>query len=184
RHPRPHAPSAHQPHRQHPFPRRAVDGVALALRARRLAGAHGANGSARSLQSARRPGRRLDRRSPRRLGRQDLQPVEPEPRDGVSTLHRDPGCPGQTAHLELEELLMPTLSTRLCTALGLGAAVAIVVSCGGASKPPEGPPASGSEAAAAGTGGPSGEIEVMLCDGQTTTRVPAGTPGTTIAGAL
>lgn len=79
---------------------------------------------------------------------------------------------------------MPTLSTRLCTALGLGAAVAIVVSCGGASKPPEGPPASGSEAAAAGTGGPSGEIEVMLCDGQTTTRVPAGTPGTTIAGAL
>ena len=33
RDPRPHAPAADQPHRQHPLPRHAVDGVAVAVRA-------------------------------------------------------------------------------------------------------------------------------------------------------
>ena len=35
RDPRPHAPAAHQPHRQHPLPRHAVDRVAVAVRAAR-----------------------------------------------------------------------------------------------------------------------------------------------------
>ncbi len=40
RHPRPHAPAADEPDRQHPLPRHAVDGVAVALRARGPARAH------------------------------------------------------------------------------------------------------------------------------------------------
>ncbi len=58
RHPRPHAPAADQPHRQHPLPRHAVDRVAVAVRAGGPAGAHRADEPRRSVQ----PVRRLRRR--------------------------------------------------------------------------------------------------------------------------
>ena len=56
--PRPHAPAAHQPHRQHPLPRHAVDRVAVAVRARGAAEADRADEPPRSV----RPERRLRRR--------------------------------------------------------------------------------------------------------------------------
>jgi hypothetical protein len=59
---------------------------------------------------------------------------------------------------------------------------ALLGACGSPSpKPAEAP------APQAGSGEPPGhteQVEVLLCDGQTKTVVPTGTPGTTIAGAL
>jgi thiosulfate dehydrogenase len=66
--------------------------------------------------------------------------------------------------------------------VGAGAAV-------GACSSPQPPPAATAAGAATepGSGEPPGHsenVEVLLCDGQTKTVVPTGTPGTTIAGAL
>jgi hypothetical protein len=66
--------------------------------------------------------------------------------------------------------------------VGAGAAV-------GACSSPKPPPAATAAGAATepGSGEPPGHsenVEVLLCDGQTKTVVPTGTPGTTIAGAL
>jgi thiosulfate dehydrogenase len=66
--------------------------------------------------------------------------------------------------------------------VGAGAAVG---ACG-SPKPPPAATAAGS-ATEPGSGEPPGHsenVEVLLCDGQTKTVVPTGTPGTTIAGAL
>jgi thiosulfate dehydrogenase len=71
------------------------------------------------------------------------------------------------------------------TLLALGAGAAL-----GACSSPRPPPAETAASAAAkepGSGEPAGHsenVEVLLCDGQTKTVVPTGTPGTTIAGAL
>jgi hypothetical protein len=71
----------------------------------------------------------------------------------------------------------------LLCALG---AVTIVAACGGESAKPAAAPApqaSASAPAPAGTIAPNG-VEVLLCDGKTKVSVPAGTPGTAIAGSL
>jgi thiosulfate dehydrogenase len=64
--------------------------------------------------------------------------------------------------------------------------VAALGACGGAQQEPAETPA-GAATAEPRTGEPPGHtenVEVLLCDGQTKTVVPTGTPGTTIAGAL
>src|SRR5579863_6339924 len=53
---------------------------------------------------------------------------------------------------------------------------------GGAGVPPTPAPAAARPAPPAAP--PSGGVEVLLCDGQTRTVVPPGTPGTSVAGAL
>jgi thiosulfate dehydrogenase len=78
---------------------------------------------------------------------------------------------------------MQTITTRVRTVLGLGVAWALVGCSGQANKPAESANPSSSAAQSTSAVAP-GEIDVLLCDGQTRTTVPAGTPGTTIAGAL
>jgi thiosulfate dehydrogenase len=71
------------------------------------------------------------------------------------------------------------------TLLVLGAG-AVLGACGGA-KPPPAETAGSAPPTEPGSGEPPGHsenVEVLLCDGQTKTVVPTGTPGTTIAGAL
>jgi len=74
-------------------------------------------------------------------------------------------------------------STGRTLGFSLVLAAAAVAACGGApAAPPEAP-----VAAMPPPGAPpprADQIEVLLCDGQTKTVVPAGTAGTTIAGAL
>jgi hypothetical protein len=73
--------------------------------------------------------------------------------------------------------------------LGALGAVTIIAACGGESAKPAAAPASpppqasASAPAPAGTIAPNG-VEVLLCDGKTKVSVPAGTPGTAIAGSL
>jgi hypothetical protein len=78
---------------------------------------------------------------------------------------------------------MPTITMRLRTVLGLGAAWALSGCSGQANKPAESAAPASASAQAPGAI-EQGDIDVLLCDGQTRTTVPAGTPGTTIAGAL
>jgi thiosulfate dehydrogenase len=79
---------------------------------------------------------------------------------------------------------MPTIAMRLRTVLALGAAWAVSGCSGQSNKPAESAAASANGAASTPGAPAPGEIDVLLCDGQTRTTVPAGTPGTTIAGAL
>jgi hypothetical protein len=68
--------------------------------------------------------------------------------------------------------------------LGAGGALA---GCGGAQPAPPETAAAAAVSADPRGGEPPGQVEnveVLLCDGQTRTVVPTGTPGTTIAGAL
>jgi Icc protein len=53
-HPRPHPPTAHQPHQEHHLSRRALDSMAVAVRAQRAAAAHRRDGARRPLQPVRR----------------------------------------------------------------------------------------------------------------------------------
>jgi hypothetical protein len=78
---------------------------------------------------------------------------------------------------------MQTIAMRLRTVIVLGAGCALIGCSGQANKPAESAtPANG---ASPSTGAVAqADIDVLLCDGQTRTTVPAGTPGTTIAGAL
>jgi hypothetical protein len=67
----------------------------------------------------------------------------------------------------------------------LAMAGAVATACGSSTTAPATP--SGNEARSRANTGPSNSaenVEVLLCDGKTTTTVPKGTPGTTIAGAL
>lgn len=73
------------------------------------------------------------------------------------------------------------LSRNASLTIALGAA-ALIGSCSGQAQNSEGPSAAQPEAPVAA--GAAEGTEVLLCDGQTKTVVPAGTPGTTIAGAL
>jgi thiosulfate dehydrogenase len=79
---------------------------------------------------------------------------------------------------------MRKLATSLhLIVLGAGAALG---GCG-SSQPQPGTAAGMAAATDPGSGEPPGHsenVEVLLCDGQTKTVVPTGTPGTTIAGAL
>ncbi len=88
RHPRPHPPDADQPHRQHPLPRHALDGLAVALRAPGPAQADRAHEPRRSVRRVRRLRRRLDRRPARRARQQGLQPLEPQSGHGDGRLPR------------------------------------------------------------------------------------------------
>ena len=80
------------------------------------------------------------------------------------------------------------MNQSMRTPLALWTAL-FVVSCApqaaqqSAGAPPQPPAAAGTTTAQASAPAAAG-TEVLLCDGQTKTVVPAGTPGTTIAGAL
>jgi thiosulfate dehydrogenase len=76
---------------------------------------------------------------------------------------------------------MRGMGKAICVGLALTSMA--LPACGGAQPaPPETPAAPAPPSAAAPAS--SDQVEVLLCDGQTKTVVPAGTPGTTIAGAL
>lgn len=71
------------------------------------------------------------------------------------------------------------------------AVASLLLGCGGSpavaeTAPPSPPPAAPSPEPAPSASQPDGgdTVDVLLCDGETTTTVPKGTPGTAIAGAL
>jgi hypothetical protein len=82
---------------------------------------------------------------------------------------------------------MPKYTAHLSFAVP--AVCAVIAACGGAQESePAAPPPAPPPAATAPSPPPAAEgpktIDVMLCDGKTQVRVPEGTSGTTIAGAL
>src|SRR5262249_30445843 len=160
RHPRPHPPAAHQPHRQHPFPRHAVDGMAVAVRPGGSAQAHHPDEPARPVQSQRRPRHRHHRRAGERPGPRGPQPVEPEPDPGVGCLRRvrQPAAAAGHADELLKGAMMRARRGMLVlgfTALTLGGGLL---------------GARWLERANA----QQGTTVVTLCDNHTTTSVPSG----------
>ena len=95
--PRPHAPVADQPDRQHPLPRPAVDRLAVAVRPGGDARADHPDEPSRPVQPQRRLRRRRGARASRRAGRQGLQPVEPESGHRRQGLHGELGQGGRSA---------------------------------------------------------------------------------------
>jgi thiosulfate dehydrogenase len=63
-------------------------------------------------------------------------------------------------------------------------ASAAIAACGSPQKPPAESAGTAPAPSGAEPDGQQDQVEVLLCDGQTKTVVPTGTPGTTIAGAL
>jgi thiosulfate dehydrogenase len=82
-------------------------------------------------------------------------------------------------HPRIGALLLPLLLAGSLAALGCGPAA-------GEMPPPNpaGPAAGPATAAPVAAAPPASGVEVLLCDGKTKTFVPAGTPGTSVAGAL
>ena len=78
-----------------------------------------------------------------------------------------------------------TLDTIRSTLVAGGGALLVMAAggCGQQEKSPNGHGASASSSASSSASA-AGSVDVLLCDGKTTVRVPEGTPGTTIAGSL
>ena len=86
-HPRPHPPTVDQSHRQHPFPRDAFDGLAVALCPGGHARADDPDGPSRPVRPQRRLRRRPGAGVRGRIDRQGLRPVEPQPGHGEQGIH-------------------------------------------------------------------------------------------------
>src|SRR6185312_14613810 len=158
--PRPHAPGADQPHRQHRLSRHVVDGVAVAVCAVGAAGADGADGPRRSVRSVRRLRQRAHACLRGRARRQDLQPVGPQPDDGARELpgleRRARSSVGDAA----AELLMEVTTMRAIAIALVGACCCVGASARGDERPHHTLPKA-----------QHGGTVVGLCDGETSTEV-------------